>query len=275
MYRKGKHKKTEKGNEKTNWNAVTAIVAIAALIITVIISSIQMERTQELFEKQFSFDSSYTLKQFKYDSTYLCEQLQLMKNEIKTNDSINAENLKLTKEAINHDDKNKAEIIPKIIFEDMKEKYWNLKLYQALLKEDDNKARIDYIFKTRLNTLSYYSISIYDLFLAFSDNPDLANQIVSIYNNVSKLYEEYIKGSFNTKTDTIIIKGATFPATFPIVLGGQKSFNDISILVGTLNEIRIAIESINGIYNYKTRDILNKELSKEITRSDILFNKIR
>lgn len=257
---------------KINWNALSAIAAVVALICTVIISSIQMKRSRELFEQQFAFDTSYARQQFKYDTTYLNEQLKLMKDEIKRNDSINAENLKLTKEAINHDDKNKAKIIPKIIYIDLKNKYWNLLLLQALFKEDDNTARIDYIFKTRLNILSYNSINIYDLFLAFGDNSNLANKIVSIYNNLAKLNEEFIKGSFNIRTDTIKYDGATLPAVFPIPFSIQKSFNDLSILGNTMNEIRYALESINNVYKYESEENLIKEMSKKIQRSDLLFD---
>ena len=263
---------------KINWNAVTAIAAIFALITTVIISSIQMERSRELFEKQFTFDTSYSRKQFVFDTTYLQDQIQLMKEEmslnlkqIKRNDSINKLSMDLTKQAITHDDKNKSRIIPEILFMDLLEKHWNLKLLQELLNENYNKARIDYIFKTKLNTSIYSSINNYDLFLALNDNPDLAYQIVSIYNNISKIHEEYINESFNQRIDTI--NGIKFPFRFPAVLGNV--FNDISILEGTLHNIRDAIKSINDIYNYRSTDFLNKEISREVMGNDMMFNEIR
>jgi hypothetical protein len=168
-------------DNKFNWTALSAIASVVALIITVTISSIQIQRSRNLFEIQFKSDSTNFQKQFSFDTAYLQKQL-------KRNDSINKINMDLTKQAINHDDINKSKIIPSIFYTDLINKHWNLKRIQKLLNEKNNQARIDYIFKTKFNILTYNSINNYDMVLAFNKNTDLAYQIIDMYNSISKLY---------------------------------------------------------------------------------------
>jgi len=261
-----------------NWNAVTAIATILALISTVLISSMQMKRSRVLFETQFRFDTTYSKNQFSFDTAYLREQIKIMKSDheltirqIERNDLINDLNMKLTKQAITYDDKNKAKIIPQILYIDLIDKHWNLKRIMKLLNEEENDARIDFLFKTKLNVLTYSSISNYDLFIAFDKNSELAYGILNIYNNISKLYEEHLKEGFNKKVDTIIPSmnsGISADSMFPI---NGKSFNDISILKNTLIEIENKLNMINGIYKYQSKNDLINRLERKISFDDIVF----
>lgn len=233
---------------------MSAIAAVVALISTVIISSVQIQRSQEIFEEQFSFDTTYHRKQFDFEKAYIEEQLQLMREEMalgleqaRKNDSITKINMDLTKEAISHEDKTKAKIIPNLLFLDLLEKHWYIRILQRLQNGDNNnKARIDYIFETKLNTSIFGSISNYDLFLALNDNPDLAYQIISIYHSIDKVHEEYVGESFNQRIDSI--QGIPFPFKFPIRF--ESVFDDASILEGTQLNIREVITSINNKYRY-------------------------
>jgi hypothetical protein len=266
-------------NNKINWSAFSAIVAVLALITTVIISGIQMKKSRELFEKQFMFDTSYSKKQFVFDTTYIHEQLKLMKSELLlnreqffTNDSIARQNLELAKKAITHEDQNKSKIIPQIMFIDLMDKHWNLKRIEKLLNEKDSQVRIDYVFKTKLNTLTFNSISIYDLFLAFNSNPKIPYQIINIYGNINKIYEGFIRNNFNSKTDTLIVTAdrtdITADTDFPI---NGTTFNDIHILKTTLMNIEETLKAINIIYKIKSMNELNSFLCKEVSFEDIAF----
>lgn len=275
----GKRNKAFSYWRKINWNAVSAIAAVVALISTVIISSVQMQRSQEIFEEQFSFDTTYYRKQFEFEKSYIEEQLQLMREEMalgleqaKKNDSITKINMDLTKEAIGHEDNNKAKIIPNLLFLDLLEKHWYIRILQRLQSgNDNNEARIDYIFETKLNTSIFHSINIYDLFLALNKNPDLAHQIISIYHSIDKVHEEYVGDNFNQRIDSI--EGIPFPIKLPIKF--QNFFGDASILEGTKLNIKKVITSINSKYHYLSRDSLEKEVSKQILGNDLIFQEIR
>lgn len=232
---------------KVNWNAITAITAIIALIATVYISNTQMSRSHELFERQFTLEKN----QFKFDSIYLSKQnilllkeLDLIANQIKRNDSMNNIQIGLTRQAIFYDQLTKAKVIPKLLFNDLLNKYWNLKRIDKLLNEENSEFRLHYIFQTKLDNHIFRSINFFDLYQAIPNN-EIYRQIINCYSNIEKIQSAYLKSNFNTRTDSIPFRFRNDMIFDKRLKLGDISYNDLTILKNTINDIKGLTQKLN------------------------------